>query len=114
MKHFKSITLVLYCALVADLLLAAPARAQSLAADTNVFSLTLDQLANLPVTSVSKSAEPLSDAPAAVYVISHDDVIQSGATSIPDMLRLAPNLEVMQTSPSSYEITARGFDGSSE
>src|SRR5580704_16040276 len=110
MKHFKSITLVLYCALVADLLLAAPARAQSLAADANVFSLTLDQLANLPVTSVSKSAEPLSDAPAAIYVISHDDVIRSGATTIPEMLRLAPNLNVAQLNPTTYAITARGFN----
>jgi iron complex outermembrane receptor protein len=105
---------VMCCASAAVLFMSGlPAFAQSLAADTGVFNLTLDQLANLPVTSVSKSAEPLSDAPAAVYVISHDEVVQSGATSIADMLRLAPNLEVMQTSPSNYEITARGFDGNS-
>jgi iron complex outermembrane receptor protein len=55
--------------------------------------LSLDQLAQIQVTSVSKSAEPLSDAPAAIYVITHDDVIRSGATTLPEMLRLAALLD---------------------
>lgn len=74
-------------------------------------SLSLADLGNVVVSSVAKSPEPLSDAPAAVYVISHDDILRSGATSLPEMLRLAPNLEVFQTSPSNYTITARGFSG---
>jgi hypothetical protein len=45
-----------------------------------------------------KSAQPLSDAPAAIYVINHEDIVRSGATTIPEILRLAPNLEVYQTS----------------
>lgn len=48
---------------------------------------------------------------AAIYVISHDDIIRSGATSLPEILRLAPNLQVAQLSPSEYVITARGFSG---
>jgi iron complex outermembrane receptor protein len=59
---------------------------------------------------VSKSSEALSDAPAAIYVISHEDIIRSGATTIPEMLRLAPNLEVAQLSPTAYAISARGFN----
>jgi iron complex outermembrane recepter protein len=74
-------------------------------------SLSLEDLGKVVVSSVAKSPEPLSDAPAAVYVISHDDILRSGATSLPDVLRLAPNLEVFQTSPSNYVITARGFSG---
>jgi iron complex outermembrane receptor protein len=74
-------------------------------------SLSLEDLGNVVVSSVAKTPEPLGDASAAVYVISHDDIMRSGATSLPDMLRLAPNLEVFQTSPSSYTITARGFSG---
>jgi iron complex outermembrane receptor protein len=73
--------------------------------------LSLEDLGRVIVSSVTKSPESLSAAPAAVYVISHDDVMRSGATSLPEILRLAPNLEVFQTSPGSYVITARGFNG---
>ena len=74
-------------------------------------NLSSDQLAQLQVTSVSKSPVALGEAPAAIYVITHDDVIRSGAMSIPEILRLAPNLQVAQTSASNYVITARGFGG---
>jgi iron complex outermembrane receptor protein len=74
-------------------------------------NLSLEDLGRLRVSSVAKNPEPLSDAAAAVYVITHDDIVRSGATSLPDALRLAPNLEVFQTSPGGYTITARGFSG---
>jgi len=86
-------------------------RAQQVADAEDVQQLSIEQLANVEITSVSKAPQSLSTAAAAIYVISHDDVIRSGATSLPDMLRLAPNLEVMQTSPANYEIAARGFNG---
>jgi iron complex outermembrane recepter protein len=76
-------------------------------------SLSVEELMNIEVTSVSKTAAPLSTAPAAIYVITHEDVIRSGATSIPEVLRLAPNLQVVQISASNYTITARGFSGNS-
>jgi iron complex outermembrane receptor protein len=78
---------------------------------SDLSQLSIEELANVPVTSVSKSAEPLSDAAAAIYVISHDDIRRSGATTLPEILRLAPNLEVAQVSGSGYAITARGFNG---
>jgi len=81
-------------------------------ASADVSALSIEQLAAVEITSVSKAAEPLSGAAAAVYVISHDDAVNSGATSLGDLLRLAPNLEVMQTSPAAFQITARGFNGS--
>jgi iron complex outermembrane receptor protein len=96
--------------LLAAMAAASGAAAQQMAA-ADLGQLSIEQLANVEITSVSKAPEPLSDAAAAVYVISHDDVIRSGATSLPQMLRLAPNLEVMQTSASAYQITARGFNG---
>ena len=83
----------------------APARVEDLR------DLSIDQLAQIEVSSVSKSPLALADAPAAIYVITHDDIIRSGATSIPEILRLAPNLQVAQTSASNYVITARGFSG---
>ena len=94
------------------LALSLPAHAQELAAN-DINQLSIEQLANVSITSVSKTSQPLSEAAAAVYVISHDDVMRSGAMGIAEMLRLAPNLEVMQTSPANYQITARGFNGNS-
>jgi iron complex outermembrane recepter protein len=96
---------------LAGLLLAGPVSAQQMAAAEDVQGLSIEQLANVEITSVSKAPQSLSTAAAAVYVISHDDVVRSGAISLPEMLRLAPNLEVMQTSPSRYAIAARGFNG---
>jgi iron complex outermembrane receptor protein len=88
-----------------------PAWAQQVAAADDVEGLSIEQLANVEITSVSKAPQSLSTAAAAVYVINHDDVVRSGAINLPEMLRLAPNLEVMQTSPSRYQISARGFNG---
>jgi len=73
--------------------------------------MTLAQLGQIEVTSVSKSAEPLSDAPASIYVITHDEIMRSGATTLPEALRLAPNLEVTQLTATEYTVTARGFNG---
>jgi iron complex outermembrane receptor protein len=75
--------------------------------------LSIEDLMNVEVTSVSKSAQPVGDAPASIYVITSDDIRHSGATTIPEALRLAPNLQVMQLGSSIYTITARGFSGSS-
>ncbi|HEY7978029.1 MAG TPA: TonB-dependent receptor [Rhizomicrobium sp.] len=91
----------------------APAQAQQQIAAADFSKLSIEQLGNVEITSVSKRAQKLSAAPAAIYVITHDDIVRSGATSIPEMLRLAPNLQVAQTSPANYIITARGFSGNS-
>jgi iron complex outermembrane receptor protein len=72
--------------------------------------LSLEQLANVTVISVSKHAEPLSGAASAVFVISAEDIHRSGANSLPEALRLAPNLEVAQLNAYSYTVTARGFN----
>jgi len=72
--------------------------------------LSIEDLGRIEVTSVSKQPELLSDAAAAIYVIGHDDIIRSGATTLPEMLRLAPNLEVAQLNATSYAISARGFN----
>ena len=72
--------------------------------------LSLEDLANLTVTSVSKRGEPLAEAPSSIFVITHDDIARSGAASVPEMLRLAPNLEVAQLNSTSYAISARGFN----
>ncbi len=73
-------------------------------------NLSIEQLGQIKVTSVLKSPELLSDAPAAIYVITHNEIVDSGATTIPEILRLAPNLEVVQINATSYAISARGFN----
>ena len=73
--------------------------------------LSLDELSHVQVTSVSKSPESLSQASATIYVISQEEIARSGATSLPEALRLAPNLLVTQVSASNYVVSARGMGG---
>jgi iron complex outermembrane receptor protein len=72
--------------------------------------LSLEDLANLQITSVSKRSEALSKAAASVFVITGEDIRRSGANSLPEALRLAPNLEVARLDAQSYAISARGFN----
>jgi iron complex outermembrane recepter protein len=73
--------------------------------------LSLSDLANVEVTSVTKGAQSLQSAPASIYVITHDDIQRSSATNVFEALRMAPNLLVTQTSATGYVIAARGFGG---
>ncbi len=76
-------------------------------------SLSIEQLANIQVRSASKRPEPLSAAPASIYVIDHEQIVRSGAVTIPEILRLAPNLQVYQQTPAHWVVTARGLSGDS-
>ncbi|RYF37529.1 MAG: TonB-dependent receptor, partial [Comamonadaceae bacterium] len=88
-----------------------PAAGQTLAAaGPGLAELSLEQLSDLPVTSVSGRPEGLRSAPASVFVISGEDIRRSGATSLPEALRLAPNLQVARMSSGQYAISARGFN----
>lgn len=73
--------------------------------------MSLEELGAIEITSVSKRGQPLSDAAAAVFVITSDDIRRSGATSLAETLRLAPNLQVAKITNGRYAITARGFSG---
>ncbi len=72
--------------------------------------MSLDQLLDIQVMSVSKRPEKLSEVASAIQVITGDDVRRAGATSIPEALRLATNLEVAQIDARQWAITARGFN----
>jgi iron complex outermembrane receptor protein len=72
--------------------------------------LSIEELANIQVTSVSKRPERLQDASAAVFVITADDIRSSGADSLPEVLRLAPNLHVARINGYAYSISARGMN----
>jgi iron complex outermembrane receptor protein len=72
--------------------------------------LSLEDLVNLKVSSVSKKDEKLNDAAAAIFVLSNDDLRRSGATTVADALRLVPGLQVAAIDSSTWAVSARGFN----
>lgn len=81
-------------------------------ADSNEYlDLDITQLMNITVTSVGKKEQSLADAPAAVFVITQEDIRRSGVTTIPDALAMAPGLQVARISASKWSISSRGFAG---
>lgn len=95
-------------AALAFLLLSAPVYA---GADGDLAELSLEDLMQVEVTSVSKKAERLSDAPAAVTILSGEDLRRSGHTHLAEALRLVPGVNVARIDASKWAITARGFNG---
>lgn len=75
----------------------------------DLLDMSLNELMNVNVTAVTKSAKPLADTPAAMTVISQEDIRRSGATNVPDLLRLAPGMQVAQVNGNEWAISARGF-----
>ena len=73
--------------------------------------LSLEELMNVEITSVSKKKEKLSGAAAAVFVITQDDIRRSGATNIPETLRMVPGLHVAHLDDNKWAVSARGFNG---
>lgn len=72
--------------------------------------LSIEQLTNVQVTSVSRQRELLTEVPSAVQVITGDEIRRSGATNLPEALRLATNLQVAQSTSFDWSVTARGFN----
>jgi iron complex outermembrane receptor protein len=89
-------------------LMAIPAWPQG--AYTDLANKSLEDLMNIQVTSVSKTEQKLSRTASAVFVINQEDIRRSGATSIPDLLRMVPGLDVAQINGSTWAISARGFN----
>lgn len=101
---------VLVCALS---LLAGPAGAGN-TADSKVdpiFDMSLNDLLQLEVSSVSRRLQQLREAAAAVHVITAEDIRRSGVTSIPEALRMVPGISVGRINASNWAVTSRGFNG---
>lgn len=77
----------------------------------DVETLSINELMQIEVSSASRKSQQLSDTAAAAFIISHDDIRRSGATSIPEALRLAPGVEVAQVGAGRWAVTIRGFNG---
>jgi iron complex outermembrane receptor protein len=72
--------------------------------------LSLEELGRIPVTSVTGRPRSVQEAAASIFVITAEDIRRSAATSLPEALRLAPNLEVARINATQYAISARGFN----
>src|SRR6195256_3666700 len=77
----------------------------------DVTAMSVEDLMNVQVTSVSKRSQKLADAAAAVFVITQEDIRRSGATSIPEALRMAPGVQVARIDENKWAISSRGFNG---
>jgi iron complex outermembrane recepter protein len=89
-----------------------PEAAQSdLNSSGDLKQLSLEQLGSVEVTSISKDPQQVQKTPAAIFVITQDDIRRSGATSIPEALRLAPGVEVAQIDGNHWSVAIRGFAG---
>src|SRR5260370_4473856 len=77
----------------------------------DVTAMSMEDLMNLQVTSVTKHTQKVADAAAAIFVITQEDIRRSGAASIPEALRLVPGLEVARIDQNKGAIGSRGFNG---
>ena len=93
--------------------LSAQKSSQGSAKPVDLTSISIEDLMNIQVTSASKKAESLSAAPAAIFVITGEDIRRGGFSSVPDALRTVPGLYVVQQSSHVWLVTARGFATSS-
>jgi iron complex outermembrane recepter protein len=106
-SRFWSRCLCASIALAAIIPLAATADGVS---TSDLKTLSFEDLMNIEVTSVARHPEKLLNAPSAIQVITQEDIRRSGATSIPEALRLADNLQVAQKNSHDWAISARGFN----
>lgn len=77
----------------------------------DLLQLSLEDLGNIRVTSVSRKSESLSSAAAAIHVITQEDIRRSGVSTLADALRMAPGLDVARANSRQWAIASRGFNG---
>jgi iron complex outermembrane receptor protein len=83
----------------------------ALSDQNELVDLSVEDLLNIEVISVAKKAKSLNDSPAAIFVITQDDIKRIGATSVPEALRLAPGIDVARIDSNKWAVSARGFNG---
>jgi iron complex outermembrane receptor protein len=72
--------------------------------------VSIEDLMKMEVTSVSKKEQSLANTPAAVFVIGKEDIRRSGASNIPDLLRMVPGVDVAQINATQWAVSIRGFN----
>jgi len=98
-------------AVVGSLILSSTPVFSATAEPDDLLDLSLESLLDIEVTSVSKRAESISQAAAAISVLTSEDIRRSGVTSVPEALRMVPGLEVARMDANRWAISARSFNG---
>lgn len=88
-----------------------PARTCLAADDDDLFEMSIEDLLSIQVTSVSKKERDQSASPAAIFVITNEDLRRSGVTSIPEALRMVPGMNVARIDSNKWAVSSRGFNG---
>jgi len=105
----RKLAYALPCALMASCVLLTATHADE---DASAFAtMSLEEMLSTEITTLSRKAENLGGAPAAVHVITQSDIRRSGYRSIPDLLRLVPGMQVAQLDANKWAVTARGANG---
>ncbi len=112
-ENARKIGLVFMCLFIASALLLGQATQgySSQPQEEKLFSMSLEELMDLEIISAFKKPQNLRDTPAAVFVITQDDIRRSGASTIPDLLRMVPGVNVAKVDNSNWAISIRGFNG---
>ncbi len=100
--------LVLACALLASVAVATEGPAEKDARD--YADMSLEELMKVPVTSVSKKATSLDQSPAAVAVVTSEDLRRLGITTIPEALRTVTGMDVARVTANEWAVSSRGFN----
>ena len=97
---------------LAALLTAAPAsRGLAQVRPRDLTTASMEDLMNIEITSASRKGERADGVPAAVYVLTQSDIRRSGMTSVPELLRLVPGVQVAQINANKWAVSIRGFNG---
>src|SRR5579871_2985772 len=108
MNYVRTVILRLTLTLALSSLIPITARGQSNPRDLT--GVSLEDLMNVQVTSVSKKEQKLSKTGTAIYVITQEDIRRSGMTNIPDLLRMVPGMDVARLDANAWAISIRGFN----
>jgi len=92
-------------------LLSAATFPNSALAETDLTSLSMEDLMNIQVTSVSRKQQTLANVASAAFVIAQEDIQRSGSTTIPDLLRMVPGVQVAKIDANKWAVSIRGFNG---
>ncbi|GAB4511924.1 MAG: TonB-dependent receptor plug domain-containing protein [Sulfuricaulis sp.] len=87
-----------------------PAHATEMAL-LDIKHLTLEDLADIDVYSASRRLEPIQGVPSAIFVLTNEDIRRSRATSVPEVLRLVPGVQVARVDANKWAVSIRGFNG---
>ena len=88
-----------------------PGKAETFSDPDALMQLSLEELMNVEVFSVARKEQKLFSSAAAISVITQEEIRRSGLTSLPELLRLVPGLQIGRVDANKWALTARGFNG---